>query len=64
MAELHVQRKRGGLGWLWALLILIVIAAAVYLYLHNKNPRGYPLPNKTTGLVKQKALSATIIFQE
>jgi hypothetical protein len=53
MAELHVQRKRHNLAWLWVLLAIIVIAAGVYLYLHYKNPKEYPISNKATSSVME-----------
>ena len=33
MAEIKVEPKRGGLGWLWAIIILAVIGAAVWYFL-------------------------------
>lgn len=26
MAEIHVEKKRGSMGWLWLLILLIVLA--------------------------------------
>jgi hypothetical protein len=51
MAELHVQRKRHGLLWLWIIVIILLIAGGIYFYLHNKNPRDYPLPGKSSSVV-------------
>ena len=33
MAEIKVEPKRGGLGWLWAIILLVVIGAAVWYFL-------------------------------
>jgi hypothetical protein len=33
MAEIKVEPKRGGLGWLWAIIILALIAAGVWYYM-------------------------------
>lgn len=33
MAEIKVEPKRSGLGWLWAVIILAVIAAGVWYYM-------------------------------
>jgi hypothetical protein len=52
MAELHVQRKRNNLTWLWALVAVIVIAVGVYLYLHYKNPKQYPVTIKSTSSIR------------
>lgn len=48
MAELHVQRKKGGFIWLWIILMILLIAGGVYYYMHSQNPETYPLPAKTT----------------
>ncbi|HEY0809332.1 MAG TPA: hypothetical protein VGD49_04185 [Longimicrobiales bacterium] len=33
MAEIRVERKRGGASWMWlVLLLVVVIAVAVYLW--------------------------------
>jgi hypothetical protein len=52
MAELHVQRKRNNLSWLWALIAIIVIGVGIYLYLHYKNPRQYPVTIKSTSSIR------------
>jgi hypothetical protein len=57
MAELHVQRKRHSLAWLWTLIIILVIGAGVYLFLHYKNPREFPVPGKSTSSVTSGKLS-------
>jgi hypothetical protein len=33
MAEIKVEPKRSGLGWLWAIIILALIAAGVWYYM-------------------------------
>jgi len=48
MAELHVQRKKGGFIWLWIILMILIIAGGVYYYMHSQNPETYPLPAKST----------------
>jgi hypothetical protein len=35
MAEIKVEPKRGGLGWLWAIIILVLIAAAAWYFMNN-----------------------------
>jgi hypothetical protein len=35
MAQLHVQKKRGQLGWLWIVIILLVLAIVYYLLVQN-----------------------------
>ena len=33
MAEIKVEPKRSGLGWLWAIIILALVAAGVWYYM-------------------------------
>lgn len=35
MAEIKVEPKRGGLGWLWVIIILALIAAAIWYFMNN-----------------------------
>ena len=40
MAEIKVEAKRGGLGWLWAIIILAVLVAGVWYFMYG--PRSVP----------------------
>ena len=40
MAEIHVEQRKGGLGWLWLLIALIVIGAAVWYFLTRDQTAG------------------------
>ena len=45
MAEIRVERKRGGAGWMWLVLLLIVIVAvALYLWQAGYINLGYTQP--------------------
>ena len=33
MAEIKVEPKRSGLGWLWAIIILVLVAAGVWYFM-------------------------------
>ena len=35
MAEIKVEPKRGGLGWLWAIIALALIGAVVWYFMNN-----------------------------
>jgi hypothetical protein len=54
MAELHVQRKKHALTWVWLVIIVAVVAGLVYLYLHYKNP---PVSNKPLSSIQTKNIS-------
>lgn len=43
MAEIRVEQKRGGLGWLWALIAIIVIALIVWWVLHSRTTDTAPV---------------------
>ncbi len=35
MAEIHLQKKRKNIWWLWLLIILFALAVVYYLYTNN-----------------------------
>jgi beta-lactam-binding protein with PASTA domain len=60
MAEIKVEPKRGGLGWLWAIIILALIAAGVWYFMNNSSavPAATPADSTRTSLVAPSALFA------
>lgn len=48
MAEIRVEPKRGGLGWLWIVIALIIVALVVWYFMGNSDVT-------TTGLVPGSA---------
>ncbi len=32
MAQIQIEQRRGGLGWLWALIAIVLIALAVWYF--------------------------------
>ncbi len=44
MAEIRVEEKRGGLGWLWALLLVLLVAVAAWWFLTTRNADGPGAP--------------------
>jgi hypothetical protein len=55
MAEIKVEPKRGGLGWLWAIIILALIAAAVWYFMHtNQTAPAAPADSTRTSLIDRK----------
>ena len=50
MAEIKVEPKRGGLGWLWAIIVLALIAAAVWYFMNNSRAVPATTPRRPTRL--------------
>jgi hypothetical protein len=60
MAEIKVEPKRGGLGWLWAIIILALIAAAAWYFMNNSSvPATSPADSVRTSMLDQAAIGAT-----
>jgi hypothetical protein len=53
MAEIRVEPKRSGLGWLWAIIILALIAAGVWYFMTTSRaaPATTPADSTRTSLV-------------
>lgn len=60
MAEIKVEQRRGGLGWLWAIIILALIAAGVWYYMNNTRavPATTPADSTRTSMSAPSAASA------
>jgi hypothetical protein len=48
MAEIKVEPKRSGLGWLWAIIILAVIAVAAWYFMHANRAAQTVTPADST----------------
>jgi hypothetical protein len=35
MAEIKVEPKRGGMGWLWAIIVIALLAVAAWYFFSN-----------------------------
>ena len=52
MAQLHVQKKRSQLGWLWIIIILLALAVVYYLLVQNNVlPDTFHLKNVQTSFL-------------
>jgi hypothetical protein len=52
MAQLHVQKKRSQLGWLWIIIILLALAVIYYLLVQNNVlPDTFHLKNYQAALI-------------
>jgi hypothetical protein len=54
MAEIKVEAKRSGLGWLWAIIILALIAAGVWYFMYSS--RAVPAPAAPADSVRTSLL--------
>jgi hypothetical protein len=55
MAEIKVEPKRGGLGWVWAIIVIALIAAAVWYFMNNSRtvPVTTPADSVRTSMLDQ-----------
>ena len=62
MAEIKVEPKRGGLGWLWAIIVLALIGAAVWYFMNNSRavPATSPADSVRTSMNVDASPAATM----
>ena len=57
MAQIRVEEKRSGLGWLWSVLALIIAAALVWYFLTNRST----LPANTNKVPTDTATQVSVM---
>jgi hypothetical protein len=56
MAEIRIERKRRGLGWLWLFLALVVVALLAWYFLYPGRTATAPAAAPTTtGALERRA---------
>ena len=58
MAQIRIEERRGGLGWLWAAVALLLLALAAWWFLSRANVVDEPAPAPTTTPSSLKAPAA------
>ena len=60
MAEIKVEPKRGGLGWLWAIIVIGLLAvAAWYFFTNTETAPATPTPDSArTSMIQLPTASA------
>ncbi|MGH7719893.1 MAG: hypothetical protein ACREON_13750 [Gemmatimonadaceae bacterium] len=61
MAEIKIQERRGGLGWLWALIALVVVVLLAWYFLagDTNTAPGTTADTLRTGLVVPAAITSS-----
>ena len=62
MAEIRIERKRRGLGWLWLLLALIIVAVLAWYFLYPGRTTTAPATGAppSTGARAQRGAPAAV----
>ena len=69
MAEIKVEPKRGGLGWLWAIILLVVVGVLVWYFMTQRAAPTTTVPADSTRTsmielpIQRAALTLTHISQ-
>jgi len=61
MAEIKVEPKRGGMGWLWAIIVLALLGAAIWYFMNNS--RAVPATTSTADSVRTSMNTGARIIQ-
>ena len=58
MAEIKVEPKRGGLGWLWAIIAIVLLAVAAWYFFMRTDaaPVTTPADSVRTSMVERPPL--------
>ena len=48
MAEIKVEPKRSGLGWLWAILLLVVVGVVAWYFMTQRAAPATTVPADST----------------
>jgi hypothetical protein len=57
MAEIKVEPKRGGMGWLWAIIALVLLAVAAWYFMNSRSAPATTTPADSvrTSMVERPA---------
>ena len=58
MAEIRVEPKRGGLGWLWAIILIALLAVAAWYFLRTT---GAPAATTPADSVRTSMMESPVI---
>jgi hypothetical protein len=60
MAEIKVEPKRGGLGWLWAIIVIALLAVAAWYFLTQTGTPATTTPADSvrTSMMESPMISA------
>ncbi|HEX6047678.1 MAG TPA: hypothetical protein VFZ21_00355 [Gemmatimonadaceae bacterium] len=64
MAEIKVEPKRGGLGWLWAIVLIALLAAAAWYLLADRGTPATTSPADSVRTSMTEPVSPAISFGE
>jgi hypothetical protein len=54
MAEIKVEPKRSGLGWLWAIIVLVLVGVAAWYFMTQRtaSPTAVPADSTRTSMLE------------
>ena len=61
MAEIRVEPKRGGMGWLWAIIVLALLGAAIWYFMNNS--RAVPATTSPADSVRTSMNSGSRVIE-
>jgi hypothetical protein len=64
MAEIKVEPKRGGMGWLWAIILIALLAAAAWYLLADRGAPTTTVPADSVRTSMIELERPTVAFAE
>jgi UPF0716 family protein affecting phage T7 exclusion len=66
MAEIKVEPKRGGMGWLWAIILIVLLAVAAWYLLADRGAPATtsPADSVRTSMMQPQVERSVMAFAE
>ena len=61
MAEIRVEERKRGMGWLWGLIALVIVALLLWYFMSTGDPAADDTLRDTIGMLHDGGVSAAVL---